>query len=361
MKIDYQRAYLHFCEYLNANHQRYLGQDIDIREKILSLRNARVTISYIEGTLAHGNGANLRRLFPQARGIDAKDWLSSDVFFSTGTIFRTEEHTHKAAVRLFEQDIFDKEIYLFELGFLATTHSWAHGFKKPDPKLACLGFVYDDISHYFMADYPGRLIQRLNSALELTSEERRRAQALIQRIVDRGISKYNAQPFVAPTLSGVARRRVLVCDQTYADASTVYGRIDEVGFDRMLLAAIRENPDAEILVKSHPDTSWSSKTRTGYFSRLQEMHPVRVLREPVNPYVLFEFVDTVYVGSSQMGLEALFAGKRVVCFGAPFYAGWGLTDDRVPIPHRRRQRTLEDVFHAFYIWYTIYHVPGAAT
>src|SRR5690606_41697188 len=47
-----------------------------------------------------------------------------------------------------------------------------------------------------------------------------------------------------------------------------------------------------------------------------------------------------------------------ICFGAPFYAGWGLTDDRQPIPHRSRKRSLEDIFHFFYIWYTIYNVPG---
>jgi capsular polysaccharide export protein len=58
-----------------------------------------------------------------------------------------------------------------------------------------------------------------------------------------------------------------------------------------------------------------------------------------------------------MGFEALLAGKSVVCFGAPCYAGWGLTDDRVKVPHRRRKRDLTELFHAFYIWYTIYHLP----
>ncbi|QDY70407.1 hypothetical protein [Qingshengfaniella alkalisoli] len=85
-----------------------------------------------------------------------------------------------------------------------------------------------------------------------------------------------------------------------------------------------------------------------------------MLREPINPYSLFDEVDTVYVGTSQVGLEALMAGKKVMTFGAPFYGGWGLTDDRQPIPHRHRQRSLAEIFHYFYVWYTIYHVPGCA-
>ena len=153
---------------------------------------------------------------------------------------------------------------------------------------------------------------------------------------------------------------MLVCDQTFADASTVFGRIDETGFEAMLLAALAEKPDAEVLVKTHPDTAWEKDKRTGYYNHLLDTGRVRILRAPVNPYMLFEHVDKVYVGTSQIGLEALFAGKEVICFGAPFYAGWGLTDDRQEIPHRHRRRTLEEIFHYFYIWYTIYHVPGVA-
>jgi capsular polysaccharide export protein len=36
--------------------------------------------------------------------------------------------------------------------------------------------------------------------------------------------------------------------------------------------------------------------------------------------------------SSQLGFEAILAGHRPVTFGVPFYAGWGLTDDRRPVP-----------------------------
>ncbi|WP_349356046.1 hypothetical protein [Escherichia coli] len=56
--------------------------------------------------------------------------------------------------------------------------------------------------------------------------------------------------------------------------------------------------------------------------------------------------------TSQYGFEALLAGKPVTCFGQPWYAGWGLTDDRHPqsalLSARRGSATLEELFAAAY-------------
>ncbi|QDY70405.1 hypothetical protein [Qingshengfaniella alkalisoli] len=303
----------------------------------------------------------MTRLFPNllVYDRDGAAWRASDKFLTTGAIHDRSGPSHAGLGRILRAKGEKAEIILFEQGFLASAYSWIESYRDHRPEAACLGYVYDDIAHYYMAEYPNRLIERLNGPQELTADETKRAQSAMNRIRDRRISKYNSQPLAAPSLGNAERRKVLVCDQSFADASTVYGLIDETGFEEMLAAAVRENADADILVKTHPDTASRPKGRAGYFSHLSDHGRVRILRDPINPYALFEHVDTVYVGTSGMGLEALFAGKRVVCFGAPFYAGWGLTDDRREIPHRHRSRSLEDIFHAFYIWYTIYHVPGA--
>ncbi|MDR6755218.1 capsular polysaccharide export protein [Mycoplana sp. BE70] len=351
------KAFLRFKEQLETRQLAH-DPDRDIREHVLSLTGRRVGFGYVSETLKSRFGANLPNLFKDIVAVDKPGIESADVYLALGTISSEPEKSHKGAVRLFNAAPVTKDILLFEAGFLATTHSWAHSFKEGNPSQACLGYVYDDIAHYFMADYPNRLIQKLNGHETPSDEELARAARLLERIVKQRISKYNAQPMQAPVMTTGYPRRVLVCDQTYADASTVYGKVGDVEFERMLLAAIAENPDAEILVKTHPDSVWEKDKRTGYYAHLQSTGRVRILRDPVNPYVLFDLVETVYVGTSQMGLEALFAGKKVVTFGAPFYAGWGLTEDRQKIPHRQRNRTLTEIFHYFYIWYTIYHLPG---
>jgi capsular polysaccharide export protein len=58
-----------------------------------------------------------------------------------------------------------------------------------------------------------------------------------------------------------------------------------------------------------------------------------------------------------MGFEALLLGKECVCFGMPFYAGWGLTDDRIKCSRRKRKLTVNQLFAGAYILYTRYYNP----
>jgi capsular polysaccharide export protein len=124
----------------------------------------------------------------------------------------------------------------------------------------------------------------------------------------------------------------------------------------MLEAARSEHPEAEIVVKTHPDVI-SGKKR-GHLTDLAARGRVRLLTEPCNPAALLDEVDRVYVMTSLLGFEALMADKPVTCFGVPFYAGWGLTDDRGSIPGRRgRPRSLEELFAAAYLLYARYVDP----
>jgi len=74
---------------------------------------------------------------------------------------------------------------------------------------------------------------------------------------------------------------------------------------------------------------------------------------------LLEGAVAVYVVSSQMGFEAIIAGHKPVVFGQPFYAGWGLSDDRSPLPFPRRRRTLTraQLFAAAMLVYPVWYDP----
>ena len=69
---------------------------------------------------------------------------------------------------------------------------------------------------------------------------------------------------------------------------------------------------------------------------------------------LLNDVDEVHVMTSLAGFEALLRGKRVVCHGSPFYAGWGLTEDRLPHPRRTRRIGLDELVAASLILYPLY-------
>ena len=191
-------------------------------------------------------------------------------------------------------------------------------------------------------------------AAPATIERARRGMALLKELQ---LSKYNNGLRLSPLEMGLdptARRRVLVVDQTRGDGSILFGMANGGTFRQMVMAAIRENPGAEIVVKTHPEVVAGRKR--GYFEDFAHRR-VTVIDFPVNPWSLLAAVDSVYVVTSQLGFEALMAGKRVTCFGAPFYAGWGLTEDRVAIPRRVARPTLEQVFAATYFDYAHYVDP----
>lgn len=62
----------------------------------------------------------------------------------------------------------------------------------------------------------------------------------------------------------------------------------------------------------------------------------------------------MHVLTSLAGFEALLRGKRVVCYGQPFYSGWGLTEDVCPHPRRQRTLALDELVAATLILYPTY-------
>ena len=69
---------------------------------------------------------------------------------------------------------------------------------------------------------------------------------------------------------------------------------------------------------------------------------------------LFSQVDALHVLTSLAGFEALLRGLEVHCWGLPFYAGWGLTQDRLACSRRGRELPLDALVHAALIAYPRY-------
>jgi len=223
-----------------------------------------------------------------------------------------------------------------------------------------LSIVLDDVGIYYDARLPSRLEQMLASTEPDDPALIARARTAIERIVANGISKYNAAP-PGPIDLGPPRKRVLVVDQTFGDLAIECGLADASAFDRMLAAARAEHPDAEILVKTHPDVLAGKKR--GYLERAAGPN-VRLWAAPATPAALISQVDHVYVVSSLLGFEAVLAGKPVSCFGVPWYAGWGLTDDRATsapataaFARRGGPRTREQLVATAYFRYARYIDP----
>ncbi|MEQ9261034.1 MAG: capsular polysaccharide biosynthesis protein [Roseovarius sp.] len=181
-----------------------------------------------------------------------------------------------------------------------------------------------------------------------------RARGAIARLREAHLTKYTGFDPAAPCPDP---GYVLVIDQTRGDASVRHGRADRNSFREMLYYAQEENPGARILIKTHPETQQGH--RKGYFGSEEEDGRITLFAEPVSPWALLEGAVAVYTVSSQMGFEAILAGHRPQVFGQPFYAGWGLTEDRHPLalPRRGRKLSRAQLFAAAMILYPVWYDP----
>ncbi|WP_418146146.1 capsular polysaccharide biosynthesis protein [Actinobacillus pleuropneumoniae] len=220
--------------------------------------------------------------------------------------------------------------------------------------------VYDDVGIYYDTTRSSRLEQLILSS-HFSATDLQQAKQAVRLIVRHQLSKYNHNlDYVSnePKTSEI----VLVIDQTFGDMAVKYGRANESDFQQMLDAAIGENPDAQIWVKTHPDVI--SGKKKGYLTDLHSYgSQIRLFAEDVNPISLLSQVDKVYCVTSQMGFEALLLGKPVITFGIPWFAGWGITDDRHPdidilkLEQRRKNRSFIQLFAAAYLQYSRYINP----
>jgi capsular polysaccharide export protein len=203
-------------------------------------------------------------------------------------------------------------------------------------------YVIDRSGIYYDASRPSDLETAVRAASEANQDRARAGIELLRRL---RLSKYNN----APRLDLPRGKRVLVVDQTYGDASVAGAGADAKTFHTMLDAAIAENPASEIIVKLHPETVGGRKR--GYLTR-DLPRGVTMLDRLAEPWSLIEACERVYTVSSLLGFEALLGDRDVVCFGVPFYAGWGLTSDRASTPTRRQPATLAALFEAAYLRYS---------
>jgi capsular polysaccharide export protein len=179
-----------------------------------------------------------------------------------------------------------------------------------------------------------------------------RAVALRTTIVSAGLGKYGRGGKPPAIVLPPDRRSILVIGQVADDRSVLMGDIAGGGNAGLLERARAHAPDAFLLYKPHPDVL-SGHRRAGL---RRETHHLadHVLNRPCDLAPLLKVVDEVHVLTSLAGFEALLRGCSVVCHGAPFYAGWGLTNDLVSVPRRKRRLTLDQLVAGALLLYPLY-------
>ncbi|EOH4996192.1 capsular polysaccharide biosynthesis protein [Campylobacter jejuni] len=214
--------------------------------------------------------------------------------------------------------------------------------------------VKDDIGIYYDATMPSKLENLLNT-YEFKDEEIKQAKKAIELIKKYKISKYNNNLDIPDDYFQKDEKRVLIITQTANDTSLEFGLAKDFKTLDMIKDAIKENPKSKIYIKIHPDVLSGKKQSDLDINSLPK--ECILITENFNPIALLEFFDKVYTKTSGMGFEALMQECECICYGMPFYAGWGLTKDKLECKRRMQKRSLEEVFYAAYILYSEYFNP----
>ena len=284
---------------------------------------------------------------PVSYGLRAK---AGDVVLGWGE----KENTEKARAYAHKNRL---EYWRLEDGFIGY-------LSHPSIDARRLSLVVDKSGIYYDAHGSSDLEKLLNRDDWINDKLIARARRAIDRMVKWRISKYNHSTTelseeLATQLQAFKGPKVLVVDQTFGDRSIAHGMASDGMFKDMLNAALEENPTALMIVKVHPDVL--AGTKQGHFDlreiATRDSERVLFVAENCNPHALMAKVDHVYVVTSQLGFEGLLAGKKVTCYGVPFYAGWGLTHDKQLCENRAANRSLEELFAAAFILYSRYIDP----
>lgn len=207
-----------------------------------------------------------------------------------------------------------------------------------DPQI--LSLLVDDLGSPHDASKPSRLERLLEESEALDDPALlARARRLRERIARSGLTATNEAP-AGGSLHLDAPHVVIVVE---GDAA----RIAEA-----VRAAKADHPGA-VLVAYAP--------RGGVDRDIARDPRVRLVTTPKSPRTLLARAEAVYVVESRLGFDALLLGRTVHCFGAPFYAGWGLSRDRDTFTRRTRRLSLDQLVLGALVLYPRYLDPERLT
>lgn len=213
-----------------------------------------------------------------------------------------------------------------------------------------LSWVMDTRGIYYDATRSSDLEHILQHG-EFDSELLSRAAALRRRLVSGNPGKKNAsreewrRPMSASSI-------ILVPGQLESDASLTLAA-PGIRSDLELLKAVRENhPNAYILYAPHLDKPARLRD-AGAGQRILPDYCDEIVTDAAMADLL-RHVDEVHTISSLLGFHALLHGKKTVCQGLPFYAGWGLTTDSHRLDRRTRRLSLDELVAGALILYPTY-------
>jgi len=223
-----------------------------------------------------------------------------------------------------------------------------HPLKPSRSSAPPLGLLIDRKGAYFDNTQASELEDLLNYSDLSSPDLRTRTKRALRLFQSVGLSKYNAFNTNSTLKQG---GYILVVDQTRSDTSIKYGGANAESFAQMLAAAKAENPRDKILVKT------TLGHHEGHFSLADTTTQTQLISPSIPANSLIKKAKMIYCVTSPIGFNAIISGHRPRVFGAPFYGGWGLSDDEKTYKRRSRTLNMQELFTATMMLYPSWFDP----
>ena len=223
-----------------------------------------------------------------------------------------------------------------------------------------LSLLFDKKGIHYDASRVSDLEDQLQN-INVNYNEQMRARKIIDLIIKLKISKYNLRLTKKINLPRTTLNKEVIgiLGQVESDNSIIYGVPDNTiaKSNYALVEQVRKDyPESFIIYKPHPDTESGLRAKGTQDDSININADLIANKTSLED--LFNKVDRIAVFTSLGGFEALIRGISVITYGLPFYAGWGLTEDKLNnhiwAKRRTRRLTIEELTFITLIKYPFY-------
>lgn len=182
-----------------------------------------------------------------------------------------------------------------------------------------------------------------------------RAESITELILKSKLSKYNHQKHANFYIEkGACDKVILVPGQVEDDASIILGGYGMTN-EKLIIQVREKNPDSYIIFKAHPDVVAGNRKGSVKNEILKQNCNMVIHHHSIDSCLAI--ADEVHTITSLCGFDAILRDKRVVTYGMPFYAGWGLTEDQLKCERRTRKLSKYELIAGSLLLYPKYIDP----
>jgi len=289
-----------------------------------------------------------------------KMFIDSNVFFIKHEDIRKIEQVSNTKIIIWginnlkkiNSEYPDYKFTIIEDGFI---RSKSLGSDLAEP----LSLILDEDGIYFDPRTKSGL-ESLISDYKLTMEDKKIGNEIKNKILKDNISKYNISSNIESDYYSKHKNNTIkvIIGQVEDDASIIFGSNNiKTNLDLIKEVFKNKNTNDILVYKPHPDVTSGNRVGKVNIKEVLKYCDHVDNKTPIINILKYSNIE-VHTITSLTGFENVLRGNKTICYGNPFYSGWGFTTD-ICMPEyikiRRGVVSLDDFFTYSYIKYPIYY------